>query len=220
MAGRPLAFPQEEPAIFQVFITFLYTGSLSHSNLRKMTAPKHFFLFLVKLFAFAGSIDAFAMRNAILDMFLLRIATDPFALPYGNIGNLYKNTSRDSSMRDLIIDVIVNIGTSLGVDRWSKELPRQFLTDCLRMASEDGVVPFSKERYGEKRDWLAEKKGCLCRHYHVHENESTKEYTHGEWSGSDFDEMGEDMGGQQEPSKKTKQETAFVDEFKRLQVKN
>jgi hypothetical protein len=218
MAGRPLAFPQEEPGIFQVFITFLYTGTLSHSNLRKMTAPK---LFLVELFAFAGSLDAFAMRNAILDLFLLRIATDPFALPYDNIGDIYKNTSRDSSMRDLIIDVIVNIGTSLGVDRWSKELPRQFLADCLRMASEDGVVPFSRERYGEKRDWLAKKKECMCRHYHVHENETMKGYTHGGWSGGDSDEdMGEDMCGPQEPSKKTKQELAFIDEFRRLQVKD
>ena len=222
MAGRPLAFPQEVPTHFRVFIEYLRTGRLRHPNLREMTASKHYFRFLAELFAFAGTFDAHAMRNAILDTFFLRILTSPNQLPYENIRDVYENTSRNSSLRDLVIDVVVNTGTGDLLQMWRNDLPRTFLVDCLKMAEEDGIVPFKKSGRHGTTLWMEGKRENICAHYHVHVEE--EERAAGERSDEvdvemNRDEEEESEGGEYEASEKTKRELAFIEDLKSLRVR-
>jgi hypothetical protein len=169
MLDLPIAFPRESPADFRVFITFLETGSLRHPNLRAVTASGFVFRFLAELYAFAGVYKADAFRNAILDAFLLRIMAAPRDLPYEQVQDVYKHTRDFSSLRDLIIDVIVNMGTSKEIRRCMGTLKKDFLLDCLEMAAEDCVVPFQKPK-----GWLERKADRMCREYHVHSEEELR----------------------------------------------
>jgi hypothetical protein len=169
MLDLPIAFPHESPADFRVFITFLETGSLRHPNLRAVTASGFVFRFLAELYAFAGVYKADAFRNAILDAFLLRIMAAPRDLPYEQVQDVYKHTRHSSSLRDLIIDVMVNMGTSKEIRRCMGTLKKDFLLDCLEIAVEDCVVPFQKPK-----GWLERKADRMCREYHVHSEEELR----------------------------------------------
>jgi hypothetical protein len=197
-----LTFPNESPAHFKVLITFLHTGAIRHPNFRATAAPKHAFLFLTELFAFAGRFDMYALRNAILDAFFIRMTINPDNLPYESIRDVYAHTSENSSLRDLIIDTVIHIGTSEDVEKWSKELPRQFLVDCLKVAGEDEVVLYRAER----GVWVEQKGKNMCAHYHVHEDK-------------DEDEEDKDEEEEEEISEQTRQELAFIDELRKAQIR-
>ncbi|KAF2820415.1 hypothetical protein CC86DRAFT_429151 [Ophiobolus disseminans] len=167
----PLVFVDEVPAHFNVLLDFLRTGALRHYNLHERTRTRIYLRFLAELFAFAGRFDTYQMRNAILNAFLLRVRKDRARLDFENIRDVYELTRENSSLRDLVIDVVVNVGTSRQLRRGEKQLPLGFLVDCLAMAEEDGIVPFKKSEKFAKRQWMWEKKEHLCKHYHVHSRE-------------------------------------------------
>jgi hypothetical protein len=217
-AGLSIGFPQEDPSTFKTFITFLRTGELHHPNLRSNIASKHFFRFLTELFAFANDFEADTMRNAVLDRFFLRIYSQPNRLPMDNIRDVYKNTSENSSLRDLVITIIINIGTSGLVDDYSNEIPRQFLVDCLRTAAEDKIVPFSHKEQWQASAWLERKKDRICRHYHVHD-EDQDEMSMSSRDGSDGDEAMDEDGDEHEVSARARHDLAFIDQIRAMQIR-
>jgi hypothetical protein len=167
-----LGFPAEDPSLFAVFISFLATGDLRHPNLRSATAPEHFFRFLIELFGLANHFKATTLRNAVLDRFFLRIYTQPNQLPMQNIHDVYKHSSEGSSLRDMVITTILNIGTGELVNKYCDELPGKFMADLLQTVEDEGVMPFGhKKEEGEARAWLEAKKGRVCGEYHLHDGE-------------------------------------------------
>jgi hypothetical protein len=137
-------------------------------NPQRYSASEAFFRFIPQLFGFASDLDAFQLRNAILDEYFLRIFSQPHRLPLGHVRDVYDNTSENSSLRDLIVTIVTNIGSWTEVELYHDELPRQFLLDCLKIAAEDGLVLFAKHEEEKARVWLEDKKGRMCMNYHVH----------------------------------------------------
>ena len=91
-------------------------------------------------------------------------------MPYKYISDIYEATSSDSSLRSLIVDVIVYIGTKQEMKEWKDDLPKEFMMNCLTAANEDEIVPFSGDRSEvEVMEWLNEMKGKLCNLFHVHD---------------------------------------------------
>lgn len=124
-------------------------------------------------------------------------------------------------MRDLVIDIVINTGTSDLLQLWRNDLPRTFLVDCLRMAEEDGIVPFRKSgRHGTKL-WFDEKKENMCKHYHVHDEEEERSGgVREEEEDADMDGAEEDCeNGEYEASEKTKRELQFIENLKKLRVR-
>lgn len=62
---------------------------------------------LIDIFEFAKDFEIDTLRNAALNEFFLRIVDNPDRLPYKYISDIYEATSSDSSLRSLIVDVIV-----------------------------------------------------------------------------------------------------------------
>jgi hypothetical protein len=81
----------------------------------------------------------------------------------------------------------------MDVEKWSSELPRQFLVDCLKVAGEDEVVPYRSEM----RIWVERKGRHMCEQYHVHKDNEEEE----------------------EIREQTKRELAFIDELRRTQIR-
>ena len=213
-----------------MLIEFLRTGALRHPNLREQAAPKHYFRFLAELFAFAGRFDAYAFRNAVLDAFFTRIARKEDGFPYESIRDVYECTKENSSLRDLVITIVINIGTSDELQAVKEDLPRTFLVDCLAMAAEDGIVPFRKSGRHGKGFWLDEKKDSLCVQYHVHSKEELRdaEERKDEKVVAAEERPDEEMGGVEEeeekeasyvPSEKTMKELQFIEDLKKLRVR-
>jgi hypothetical protein len=176
MSHLPLSFPQEDPTLFKTFLDFLTTGTLRHTNLRERSPLKHFSRFLAELYALASFLQAHAMRNAIIDMFFTRIYLKPSSLPWESIADIYAHTRATSSLRNLTIQFILNLGSARKMDRYEAHLPRGFLVDCLAVAAEDGTVPF----HADVDEWLETKKRGLCEEYHVHDREAEDEEEEGE----------------------------------------
>lgn len=131
---------------------------------------------LIDIFEFAKDFEIDALRNAALNEFFLRIVDDPDRLPYKYISDIYEATSSDSSLRNLIVDVIVYIGTKQEMKEWKDDLPKEFMMNCLTAANEDEIVPFSGDRSEVKvMEWLNEMKGKLCNLFHVHDLEREPE---------------------------------------------
>lgn len=137
MSHLPLSFPSESPAIFHVFLTFLSTGALRHTNLRSTSRAYIALEFIVELFAFSADFGATTFRNALLDAFFLRLATSSPRVRLRDIPvrQVHKSTSANSSLRDLLATVVVNTETMQQVERHEDQLPKTFLLDCLKIAS-------------------------------------------------------------------------------------
>jgi hypothetical protein len=161
--------------MFNAFVNFLKDGTLRFPNPRRDTVLKASFRFLTDLFAFASRFDSIPLRNALLDQFFLRVYGEPDRLPMMSIHNVYDKTSDNSSLRDLVVTIIINIGDGGLVESYQRDVPREFLADCLKTAGEDGIVPFANKDKKKVKTWLEEKKDKMCRHYHVHEGESDED---------------------------------------------
>lgn len=111
------------------------------------------------------------MRNAIFDAIFIYISSRPHELPLDLISDVYKVTSANSSLRDLITSIFINIGTSDEIRSRKDELPSAFLVDCLDFAHQDGIVPFKKQGMFGRELWMNEKKDKVCDEHHVHNQE-------------------------------------------------
>jgi hypothetical protein len=166
MVNKTLTFPKESPDIFRIFIDFLKTGRLCRPN----SDEQFSFGTLLDVHTFAGEFDIILLRNAALDAFLLRLITKPHELPYHRINDIYRKISSSSSLRDLMVDVIVNIGSKQEMKDWEHDLPKAFVMDCLTVASDKGVFPFAAGE--DVVAWLQNKKEGMCMGYHIHNDEN------------------------------------------------
>jgi hypothetical protein len=148
------------------------TSHLHHPDSDETTDRRFSFGTLIDIFEFAKDYKIDTLRNAALDEFFLRIIDNPDRLPYKYIRDIYIATSSNSSLRSLIVDVIVNVGTKQETKNCKDDLPKEFMMDCLIAANEDEIVPFSGDRSEDDvPDWLHEMKGKLCDLFHVHDSE-------------------------------------------------
>ncbi|KAH7390927.1 hypothetical protein DE146DRAFT_738421 [Phaeosphaeria sp. MPI-PUGE-AT-0046c] len=230
MTHLPLSFPSEAPALFCVFLTFLTTGELRHSNLRSSTRPDIAMAFIVELFAFSAEFSATTFRNALLDAFFLHLASPALRLRDVPVCAVYEATSSSSSLRDMLVTVVVNTGDVKDVERCEDRLPKRFLVDCLKAAEEDDIVPFGKSSR-EGREWMDWKMERVCKEYHVHheddedddmmlDNDGDKDM-----DGDDRDD-GRDRGegeiggkGKLGISEKTQRELAFIEGMRKLNIR-
>ncbi|CAN9345825.1 unnamed protein product [Alternaria alternata] len=168
--------PNSSPFLFRIFLKFLKTGNLYRLDSDETTGRRFSFGTLIDIFEFAKDFEIDTLRNAALNEFFLRIVDNPDRLPYKYISDIYEATSSDSSLRSLIVDVIVYIGTKQEMKEWKDDLPKEFMMNCLTAANEDEIVPFSGDRSEvEVMEWLNEMKGKLCNLFHVHDLEPEPE---------------------------------------------
>ncbi|KAG9188531.1 hypothetical protein G6011_02454 [Alternaria panax] len=168
--------PGSSPHLFRIFLEFLITGDLHHPDSDETTDRRFPFGTLIDIFEFAKAFEIDTLRNAALDEFFLRIIDNPNQLPYEYISDIYGATSSESSLRCLVVGVIVYIGTKQETKDWNDDLPKEFMMDCLTAASEDEIVPFSGDwSEDDVLKWLDEMKGKLCDLFHVHDLEPEPE---------------------------------------------
>lgn len=173
---KRFALRDESPRLIRIYIDFLKTGHLHHPDSDETTDRRFSFGTLIDIFGLAKDFEVDTLRNAALDEFFLRILDNPDRLPYKYIADIYKTTSSGSSLRSLIVDVLVNIGMKREVQDSKDDLPKGFMMDCLSAASEDGIVPFPEDCSDDDvSDWLYGMKEKLCDLYHVHDLESEPE---------------------------------------------
>jgi hypothetical protein len=101
---KTLALRKQSSDVLRIFVDFLETGRLS----RPRTGESFSFGMLVDVFVFAGDFDILPLRNAALDAFFLRIIAKPDRLPYHRVYDIYKSTSSSSSLRGLMVEVILS----------------------------------------------------------------------------------------------------------------
>ncbi|KAL1795007.1 hypothetical protein ACET3X_006823 [Alternaria dauci] len=164
--------PDSSPYLFRVFLDFLTTGSLDHSDSDDTQHRRFSFGELINIFAFSKKFEIDTLRNAVLDEFFLRIADRPARLPYRYISDIYEATMPNSSLRSLVVDAITYIGTKQEIQEWEDKLPEGFMTDCLTAANEDNIVPFLGDRCEDDvLKWLDDMKQRLCDLFHLHDFE-------------------------------------------------
>lgn len=161
-------FPNEHPEYFAVLVDFLYNARLAHWDDAQGAYRKPFsFEDLVNLFKLANYLEMPCLRNAVLDKFFEQICESPTAVPYEIVRKIYETTEKDSSLRSMIVEVVINLGQKSVIDEWGKKFPNRFLMDCLLAAAEAGTVPF---RQGDVHvvAWLIMKRERLCFEVHKH----------------------------------------------------
>jgi hypothetical protein len=154
-------------------------------------------------------------------------------MPYENVQDVYEHTTSSSSLRDLVIDVVLHIGRSQDLSRWEDVLPKSFLVDCLKMADEDGIVPFQMTR-----EWLEGKAERMCTEYHVHGREELRAAAVSEddemdedeeengghgmeelgTTGHDEEEVMEEDGDELEISEEVRQQMQNIEDLRKLRI--
>ncbi|KAF2032917.1 hypothetical protein EK21DRAFT_109369 [Setomelanomma holmii] len=167
LVPESLLFLRESPAYFSVYLDFIQFGELRHSNLRPKADSIAYFRFLIELFAFAGRYKINRMHDALLAAFYLRIFTT-HDIPYACIPYVYQQTGPNSSLRDMIVDIVVNVGDRWDMKHYQHQMQRLFLVDCMMLASQDSIARFTKSG-DEISAWLEEKRDKICEQYHVHD---------------------------------------------------
>ncbi|KAF1914379.1 hypothetical protein BDU57DRAFT_578538 [Ampelomyces quisqualis] len=218
MRRRGLAFPEEDPIAFSAFIDFMYSGTLDSSrNLHSETPLKVYLPVIVSVFTFASAYDVPMLRNTAIDMFFLRMAAGPDNLPYHIITQVYENTSRNSSLRDLVTTTFVNIGRPREFEHNREILPRAFLVDCLVGAAQDETIPFEHRDRSTRKEWLADKQEHICEEYHYHDDDKDMGSDGGWTNSTGSDDLWGGPTGRfkkgKEVSEKTKRELAFIGEL-------
>ncbi|KAF2846934.1 hypothetical protein T440DRAFT_540420 [Plenodomus tracheiphilus IPT5] len=152
--------PNTRPIMVRVFIDFLTHGEIHLGALPALD--------IVDLFNFANLIEAQSFRNAILDKFLRRITRHPSAIPFHLIPKIYATTNPHSSLRHVLVDVILNTAPTNTIRAWgtSTNLPAQFWQDCEKFAKEQEFVPDEDRRPWE---WVKEKEERFCEEDHLHD---------------------------------------------------
>lgn len=107
-----------------------------------------------------------------LDAFFLRLAEPNLRLRLCDVPvhEVYNATGRSSNLRDLLATVLLHTGTIKDIEKCENQLPKAFLVECLRVAKEDGVVPFAK-RGREGEEWMERKRERIGGEYHVHDED-------------------------------------------------
>ncbi|KAH7080078.1 hypothetical protein BKA63DRAFT_487882 [Paraphoma chrysanthemicola] len=232
-----LIFPRESPVYFQVALNFLQYGRLQHPNLRTNTKDDIYFAFLAELYGFASHYALRSFRSALLDAFFLCML-DKKRIAYGSIRDVYNNTNEQSLLRDLVIDVTLNIGTSKDIEHYKRHLPLDFWIECLTQAGRDGIVPFrqgGKKGKGKGVDkWLRGKRERICFQYHGHSRKELEEEERrreedevmdGVGSGGDEGWDGEEVQIEREEvdedgyTERTRRELGFIDELKKSKTR-
>jgi hypothetical protein len=113
--------------------------------------------------------------NAILDKFFLRIYDHLTHIPVESIRKVYKHTTENSSLRDLIVTIFINTSSSGLLQSHQNEVWSQFMEDCLRAAANDKMVPLSNNEQWQTTLWLKRKRKRICKHYHMHEEDSDED---------------------------------------------
>lgn len=203
---------------------------MRHPNLRNTSRLDIALDFLVELFDFSAEFSATTFRNALLDAFFLRLAASGRRLRLRDVPvrEVYKSTSSSSSLRDMLVTVMVNSDNARDVEWCEDELPKAFFVDCRRIAAEDKIVPFEKRSRGVE-EWMEGKMERICEEYHVHDVVDEDMVDEGmlddgdDKGGDGDDDMGGGDGGghkESEASEKTNGELAFVEKMRKLRIRH
>ncbi|KAF3049612.1 hypothetical protein E8E11_010176 [Didymella keratinophila] len=155
--------PHENPEMFKLLVRFIDRSCLTHPSPIKTTVLSLSAHLLVDLFTFANAFDIPLLRNAALDALFLRVFVPTESLPLGLIPYIYEQTGEGSSLRDLMIDVVIATGSEDKVASISGSLPDDYYEDLIR-AGQDG-----SEKASDVGAWLEKRRLKICKYYHLHE---------------------------------------------------
>src|SRR5262245_5339016 len=97
--------PDEQPAVFDAFVQWMYTGKLQATG-----GLSPLYLFICQIYVFGDKWAIPKLCNAAIDIFHSQLRVDAGKLPYDIVDYVYKNTTKRSSLRDFLIDAVIFIG--------------------------------------------------------------------------------------------------------------
>ncbi|KAL1795002.1 hypothetical protein ACET3X_006818 [Alternaria dauci] len=145
---------------FDIFANWLYSGRLD-----TFTEFKCGYLHLCELYAFADSFGVPLLRNKIVDVFFNKLMRDAFSIPC-DIMKYMEEKLRDSTLRNMMQDIMLNCGVKEEIAEWQVNLAKGFGVKSSAVGEQGGVVPFG--RSSDVRGYLGELKGKVCERYHEH----------------------------------------------------
>lgn len=119
---------------------------------------------IVKLWIFADRRDVPLLMNEMVDLLQQRVI-EAWILPTGIISEIYNNTTEESAIRRMLVDMYANIAGSdeaVYIKPDSDDYPKHFLCDWVKslIATDPRKPRLNKEKY---------KKVEMCPSFHVHE---------------------------------------------------
>ncbi|KAI4685325.1 uncharacterized protein J4E84_006052 [Alternaria hordeiaustralica] len=146
------------PMRFDVFANWLYNGSLDSSN-----DSSSRYLFLCELHVSADTFDIPLLRNKIVDVFFNKLLRDAQPLPY-NIMKYIEEHLRDSALRTMMQDIMLNCGETEDMAEWKVNLAKGFRMEGGRNKN----VAETIVRNSDVREYLVALRGKVCEKYHEH----------------------------------------------------
>ena len=146
------------PMRFDVFANWLYKGSLDSSNDTDLR-----YLFLCELHVSADTFDIPLLRNKIVDVFFNKLLRDAQPLPY-DIMNYIEEHLRDSALRNMMQDIMLNCGETEDMAEWKVNLAKGFRMEGGRNKD----VAETIGRNSNVREYLVALRGKVCEKYHEH----------------------------------------------------
>jgi hypothetical protein len=153
----------EDPAVFASFVAWLYTRKIRTDQIDTKNSTEYF-LSIVKLWIFADRRQIPLLMNEMIDT-LQQVALEVKLLPTSSFQEVYKNTSDNSLLRRMLVDMSQRLGSETLAEcmtRHPENFPKDYLFDMVKaQLSTSPPVRLCVTQYGKLE---------LCPFFHVHED--------------------------------------------------
>ncbi|KAF1914382.1 hypothetical protein BDU57DRAFT_558026 [Ampelomyces quisqualis] len=154
----------DEPANFKTFFHWLYSGKLYYTLTPEGKVPfSDTKICSLYVFGDARGIPEFC--NAAVDLLFVRFAHE-WAYPATPLRYVYDNTSANSKLRKLLVDLSVGTFAFSDLRSYESRYPKDFLVDVVLRSRELKTWPGNFE---DKKRYLDGKRSQLC-NYHDHKS--------------------------------------------------
>ncbi len=150
-----MRLPEEEPEDFEVFLLWLYTQSLEHTESPNVNQQ---YEVLFKLYFLADRLQVRGLRNAIVDTIIALEHSGDF-VPGTDLVNLtFERTARSSPLRRLMVDMHVWDVRPSFIAEHEAEFCREFLLELalasMRLLCADGANNRMRAPHAHPRRYL------------------------------------------------------------------
>lgn len=163
----------EEPDVaantFQMFYSWMYIGTITDANGCSDSKINHIDMVLLYAFADFHMIDSLMYR--ILELFLVRVA-EIWGYPMHCSSLLYDSTTEKSPLRQLHVDILLEIYALGGGRDELDKLPADMLMDIIETCKRKEIIP-GKPKLPPRKDWIEGKRKTFCELYHQHTEVAT-----------------------------------------------
>jgi hypothetical protein len=128
------SLPYENPDVVQIFHNWLYSGKIVGESDKDLTVINFIYIYILADYYIIRE-----LKDRALELYLLHFIKD-WTAPQEFTRPIYENTSGESSLRRLHVDILVETFGFENLREWLNDDPKEFLSDVMEACCNRKIV--------------------------------------------------------------------------------